>query len=479
MLISTPSARPADRAPSARLLPSGAHIAPTHPSAPPEQRGGVLWPQEPASGRPKVRGLPSCHPQVRAYLSEHLRGLCHRYGPYCGGGAEEARTPVAAVHVRHGDACDRRVETPGPWNNMFAWDEKLGKLTREAAGGRRCYSWAVYRQQLLELQRLYAADSSSALTASTAAAVTASTALTASSAVTTLNRYGVRTVLLSTDDHTGGVLKGLQREKGFNWVCLAHPPPAPAPAPAPAPSPSTRTRTRTRTRTLPLTRTRTLTLTLTPRQVYLDYPREQFRKRAWMEFRSDLDENAPFSLAAGARSALARLIFLAASAAATAITCPAPRPPCPAPPPPCPAPRAELELLGEADLFVGNMGSHTSRLIYLKLVAAAKTAVLPPFISVDGYGLCCGRLNKAAPTHLSAQPEQLGSVPCGFRSPPQAAPRLRILRFPPPPPGAAASPRSAPSRSSSGAPARFAAASTRTASPPAASSSSTIVDDLL
>ena len=41
------------------------------------------------------------------------------------------------------------------------------------------------------------------------------------------------------------------------------------------------------------------------------------------EFRSDLDENAPFSLA------------------------------------------AELELLGEADLFVGNMGSHTSRLMYI------------------------------------------------------------------------------------------------------------------
>lgn len=66
------------------------------------------------------------------------------------------------------------------------------------------------------------------------------------------------------------------------------------------------------------------------------------------EFRADLDENAPFSLA------------------------------------------AELELLGEADLFVGNMGSHTSRLMYMKLVAATKTAVLPPFISVDGYGLCCG-----------------------------------------------------------------------------------------
>ena len=27
-------------------------------------------------------------------------------------------------------------------------------------------------------------------------------------------------------------------------------------------------------------------------RLYLDYPRQQFRKRAWMEFRSDLDEHA-------------------------------------------------------------------------------------------------------------------------------------------------------------------------------------------
>ena len=67
-----------------------------------------------------------------------------------------------------------------------------------------------------------------------------------------------------------------------------------------------------------------------------------------MEFRSDLDENAPFSLA------------------------------------------AELELLSDADMFVGNMGSHTSRMLYMKMIRAARTAVLPPFISVDGYGLCCG-----------------------------------------------------------------------------------------
>ena len=43
--------------------------------------------------------------------------------------------------------------------------------------------------------------------------------------------------------------------------------------------------------------------------------------------RSDLDENAPFGLA------------------------------------------AELELLREAHMFVGNMGSHTSRMMYMKMVS--------------------------------------------------------------------------------------------------------------
>ena len=66
-----------------------------------------------------------------------------------------------------------------------------------------------------------------------------------------------------------------------------------------------------------------------------------------MEFRSDLDENAPFSLA------------------------------------------AELELLSTADLFVGSMGSHTSRSVYMRMVSSSRTSQLPPFISVDGYGLSC------------------------------------------------------------------------------------------
>ena len=130
---------------------------------------------------------------------------------------------------------------------------------------RNCYSFKVYLDQLLTLQSM----------------------------------YGVRTVLLATDDHTGRILRSISAEKRFNWI-------------------------------------------------YLDYPRSQFKKKAWMEFRSDLDEHAPFSLA------------------------------------------AELELISEAHCFVGNMGSHTSRTMYMRMIASTKTAVLPPFISVDGYGLCCG-----------------------------------------------------------------------------------------
>ncbi|KOO30756.1 hypothetical protein Ctob_011571 [Chrysochromulina tobinii] len=111
--------------------------------------------------------------------------------------------------------------------------------------------------------------------------------------------YGVQTVVVVTDDHEGAMLRSLASDSAFNWV-------------------------------------------------YLDFDRKQFRKQAWMEFRSELDEHAPFSLA------------------------------------------AELELLATADVFVGNMGSHTSRMMYMKIIGASRTALLPPFVSVDGYGLCCG-----------------------------------------------------------------------------------------
>ena len=227
---------------------------------------------------------------VDGFLAEHFRLVCHRPGPYCvgagigasgtggggggGGGGIEQRTPIAAVHVRHGDSCDgRKATTIGPFNAMFTPNLKTGKLER--ASRRLCYDWRVYRDQLATLQRL----------------------------------YGVRTVIVVTDDHTGAVTGALPRDRDFNWV-------------------------------------------------YLDYPRGQFRKSAWMEFRSDLDENAPFSLA------------------------------------------AELELISRAHLFVGNMGSHTSRMMYMKMIPSARTAVLPPFISVDGYGMCCGFTDECTKSQI-------------------------------------------------------------------------------
>lgn len=222
---------------------------------------------------------------VRSYIDDHLRILCHHaVGPYCGpgvsggggGGRVSSRgssigssirssrsSPVAAVHVRHGDACDVRSQTPGPFNAMFERGTKTGRLERVPR--RKCYTWSVYRRALDEMREL----------------------------------YGVQTVVVVTDDHEGAMLRSLASDAAFNWV-------------------------------------------------YLDFDRQQFRKQAWMEFRSELDEHAPFSLA------------------------------------------AELELLATADVFVGNMGSHTSRMMYMKIIGASRTALLPPFVSVDGYGLCCG-----------------------------------------------------------------------------------------
>ena len=199
---------------------------------------------------------------TRQYLREHLKLLCHVPGPHCSGSADALHTPIAAVHVRRGDSCDRERDEAGPFNSMFSWDEAKGKYER--VGFRYCYSWRVYLEQLRELQRL----------------------------------YGVRTVLLATDDADGVVTERLPSEKGFNWV-------------------------------------------------YLHYPRKQFKKRGWMEFRKDLTEDVPFSLAAA------------------------------------------LELLSNADVLVGNMGSHVTRVLYNKMVSSSRTATMPPFISVDGYGMCC------------------------------------------------------------------------------------------
>ena len=56
--LTTPSALPEDGAPSASLDRLKAQAASTHPGAPPEQLESLRWPQQLASGRPKVEDAP-------------------------------------------------------------------------------------------------------------------------------------------------------------------------------------------------------------------------------------------------------------------------------------------------------------------------------------------------------------------------------------------------------------------------------------
>lgn len=240
-------------------------------------------------------------PQVRAYLREHLTVLCHVSGPNCGGKFDEIHTPVAAIHVRRGDSCDRERDEVGPFNSMFAWDEKKGR--NERVGFRYCYTWRVYLEQLQMLKRMYGVRTvrrhsyrDMGTRTCRRAHRRARRAFRSRAFVSVLSAPAQ--VYLATDDADGKVTGRLAQEKGFNWV-------------------------------------------------YLSYPRQQFKKRGWMEFRKDLTDDVPFSLAAA------------------------------------------LELLGGADVLVGNMGSHVTRMIYNKMVSATSTSVMPPFVSVDGYGLCC------------------------------------------------------------------------------------------
>ena len=197
--------------------------------------------------------------QTRDYLRDHLKLLCHVAGPHCGGTPAQLATPVAAIHVRRGDSCDRERDEKG--NSMFAWNAKR----RGGPSG---------LPVLLHMEKVPRA---------------------AQAPPTDVRRLDGP---LATDDADGVVTARLPQEKGFNWA-------------------------------------------------YLHYPRKQFKKRGWMEFRKDLTDDVPFSLAAA------------------------------------------LELLGSADVLVGNMGSHVTRMMYNKMVSSAATSQLPPFISVDGYGLCC------------------------------------------------------------------------------------------
>ena len=103
--------------------------------------------------RPFDDTVPHTLPTSRALFSpQRVDCLCTRQvpGPHCGGTPEELHTPIAAMHVRRGDSCDRERDAAGPFNSMFAWDEKKGR--NERVGFRYCYTWRVYREQLHMLQ---------------------------------------------------------------------------------------------------------------------------------------------------------------------------------------------------------------------------------------------------------------------------------------------------------------------------------------
>jgi hypothetical protein len=87
---------PDDSAPSARLVIPKALVAASDPGAPPEPSGGLLWPQEPASGGPKDEAAPLANCQV--LQGEHLHGLR---------GPPEGARPAARLHQTCRLACLR------------------------------------------------------------------------------------------------------------------------------------------------------------------------------------------------------------------------------------------------------------------------------------------------------------------------------------------------------------------------------------
>ena len=68
-----------DTAPSAFLGHLKAQAAPTHPRAPPEQLGGSPWPQQPASGRPKVEESPLSSTRYGEQPYDGARGYADHY----------------------------------------------------------------------------------------------------------------------------------------------------------------------------------------------------------------------------------------------------------------------------------------------------------------------------------------------------------------------------------------------------------------
>ena len=63
--LNTPSTLSEDGAPAASLHRPEAEGSPTHPVAPPQPLGGVPWPQQPASGRPKAEDFPLSNHQAQ------------------------------------------------------------------------------------------------------------------------------------------------------------------------------------------------------------------------------------------------------------------------------------------------------------------------------------------------------------------------------------------------------------------------------
>ena len=74
LVLKAPSALSEDRAPSASPDHRKAQAAPTYPGAPPEQLGGLPWPQKPAAGRPNVASVSTSNHQANE-ISQQRRGV--------------------------------------------------------------------------------------------------------------------------------------------------------------------------------------------------------------------------------------------------------------------------------------------------------------------------------------------------------------------------------------------------------------------
>lgn len=74
---------------------------------------------------------------------------------------------------------------------------------------------------------------------------------------------------------------------------------------------------------------------------------------------------------------------------------------------------AEIHLLGTADIFVGTLSSNFGRLAYHLMMARARSNTLPPFITVDGYPLCCD-LTQYCETAEAVEARQTSWAPCVY-----------------------------------------------------------------